>query len=337
MKKIVSTLCFLSMFLALFGQSTPPAWLNEDARELRYPSETFYTGLAYTIVDKGQSSQDFVERTKNDAQSELVKKIRVKIEAKTQSTIATQNTNGKYTESEGFSSEAKMSSDAEIVGIKIESYYDKTANTIYAFAYVNKYELAGYYKANIGMLLQQVEGGLSTAEQLEQSGEKSKARKQCEEAIPLFAKVRYAQDLLTAIDAADSESLQQAKSENLRSKATQILARLAQGVYVYVESKEAIFDDTSNLITNKIKGELTRNGCSFVNDVEQADFKLILSASIRELKPQQGNLMFAYVDVVVDLFDNHKQKSVYHDEIAQKADQIHLNVQQEQRWKMYPP
>ncbi|GHT08352.1 hypothetical protein AGMMS49525_17550 [Bacteroidia bacterium] len=299
MKKTISTFCFLFVFLALFGQETPPAWLNENVRASRYSSEIFYTGFAYNIIESGKSLQELAERSKTDAQTELVRKIRVKIEAHTQSTISTQNTNGKYNESEGFSSEAKTSAGAEIVGIKTESYYDKASNTVYAFACVNKYELAGYYKANIGMHLQQAEGSLTTAEQLEQGGEKAKARKQCEEAIPLLAKVRYAQDLLTAIDAADSESLQQTKTEDLRSKATQMLARLAQGVYVYVASSEDNFGKTENVLANKLKAILAKSGCSFVENDTQADFKLTISANTRKLDAlPSSNIVFVYADAV---------------------------------------
>ncbi|GHT40490.1 hypothetical protein AGMMS49965_08840 [Bacteroidia bacterium] len=320
MKKTISTICFLSVFFALWGQDTPPAWLNENVRASRYSSETFYTGFAYNIIEKGKSPQDFVERTKTDAQTELVKKIRVKIEAKTQSNIATQTANGKYLEREGFSSEAKTSADAEIVGIKTESYYDKASNTVYAFAYANKYEVIGYYKANIGMLLQQAEGSLTTAEQLEQGGEKAKARKQCEEAMSLLAKVRYAQDLLTAMDAtdSDSESLQQTKSENLRSKATQMLARLAQGLYVYVESKESNFGQSSNVLTNKVKAILASKGCSFSDSAENADLKLKMVATTREISNSNA-LVFCYADVELELYDNHKQKVVFNDELSQKG------------------
>ncbi|GHT11899.1 hypothetical protein AGMMS4956_05640 [Bacteroidia bacterium] len=318
MKKIVLTICFSVVFLALFGQGTLPAWLSDNTRDLRYPSETFYTGFAYNIIEKGKSSQDYVERTKTDAQTELVKKIRVKIEAKTQSSTSTLSTNGKYSESESFSNEAKTSANAEIVGIKTETYFDQWDNTVYAFAYANKYEVIGYYKANISMLIGQIEGSLKTAKNLEQSKEKSKARRQCEEAMSMFAKVRYAQDLLTALDAADSESLQQAKSEALRNQATQMMARLAQGVYVYMKSSEDLLGKKVNIIAGKLKAILAQNGCSFTDDAAQADLKLTLSTTTREISNNNG-MVFCYADVEVDLYDNHKGKSVYNDEISQKG------------------
>ena len=317
MKKLTLTIYFCFIFLLTFGQS--PAWVNDNIRRLQYPDETFYTGFTYNLIEQGKSLQEFVERTKTDAQAELVKKIRLRIEAKVQSNVYTQNVNGKYNEIESYNSEAATSSDAEVVGIKTESYYDKSANVVYAFAYVNRLELIGYYKGNLSMNIAQVEGLLQTAQNLEESGEKAKARKQLEAVKPLFAKIRYAQDLLTAVDVnSTSADLQQVKTETLYNTLTQMQARLAQAVYVYVESDENLFGQKVNVVANQLKAALAKSGCSFVDEVENADFRLSIDVSIRQ-SSSDGDLIFCYADTQVELYDIRKQKVVYSDEIAQKA------------------
>ncbi|GHT14592.1 hypothetical protein AGMMS4956_12680 [Bacteroidia bacterium] len=284
-----------------------------------YPAKEYIIGFTQGNMRQGETLENAKKRLIKDAQGQIAEGIRVQVESKTTSRDISTRVNQTEQLNSSFDASVKTASNAEVVGIKTESYYDKDEDVIYAFAYANKYELAGYYKANIGMLLQQAEGSLTTAEQLEQSGEKSKARKQCEDAMPIFAKVRYAQDLLTALDAADSESLQQAKSEGLRNEATQMMARLAQGLYVYLESSENLFGKKVNILDNKLKAILAKNGCSFTNDAAQADLKLTLSTTTREISNNAGSMVFCYADTQVDVYDNHKGKSVYNDEISQKG------------------
>jgi hypothetical protein len=105
----------------------------------------------------------------------------------------------------------------------------------------------------------------------------------------------------------------------LRSKATHLLAHLAQGVYVFMEGQEDNFGKNETIIVNKLKAILAKNGCSFVEDNAQADFKLTISANTRKLDTQPSDFVFVYADVVVGLYDNHKQKNVYHDEISIKG------------------
>jgi hypothetical protein len=118
---------------------------------------------------------------------------------------------------------------------------------------------------------------LNTAKQLEASGKKAKARTQYEEAMPLLAKVEQAQDVLVALY--KSASIQCENTAKYRSEIIQALARLSQGVYIYVESKEDMFGKRSSLITNKIKSILNKNGCSFTTNLLQVDFILKLDAS----------------------------------------------------------
>ncbi|GHT10491.1 hypothetical protein AGMMS4956_01940 [Bacteroidia bacterium] len=295
-----------------------PQWVNDAYREMSYPRNVFITGFSSETVRPGNNVEQIKKRLILDAQKKISESIRVQVKSAMDVRDKSAEVNGRTT-MESYTDEAvQTSSNAEIVGVKTETYYDQRTNEVYAFAYANKYEVIGYYKANISMLIGQIEGSLKTAKNLEQSKEKSKARRQCEEAMSIFAKVRYAQDLLTALDAADSESLQQTKSERLRNEATQMMARLAQGVYVYMKSSEDLFGKKVNIIAGKLKAILAQNGCSFTDNAAQADLQLTLSTTTREISNDNG-MVFCYADTQVDLYDNHKDKSVYNDEISQKG------------------
>jgi hypothetical protein len=319
MNKIIRILlCVASFAPALAWGQMGPRWVNASQREALYPATVYITGFAEGNARNGETLENAKKRLMKEAQGLLSESVRVQVESKTSSRNVSTRVNQTEQISADFEANVKTASKAEIVGAKTENYFDKDENIIYAFAYVNKYELAGYYKANIGMLVKQAEGAFKTAEQLEQSGEKTKARKQCEEVLPTLAQVRYAQDLLTAIDAADSESLQQAQSEALRNEATQMMARLAQGLYVFVVGNENLFGKKENIIANKVKADLAHKGCSFVEAAEQADFTLRIAAEVR-LSSSTGSVVFCYADVEVELFDTHKQKAVFNDEFSEKG------------------
>ncbi|MDR1342699.1 MAG: hypothetical protein LBK18_05525 [Prevotellaceae bacterium] len=319
MKKYGIIAYCIMLSLTSLGQPSP-RWINDGWRESSYPQNVYFTSFISDFADPRETTEKATARMEAEAKRKLSESIRVKV--KSEQTIAEESSerNGAPDQFLSiYSSAIKTSSDAEIVGLKVETFYDKQKDVVYAFAYANKFELTGYYKANINMLLQQAEGLLQTAVQLESSKEKAKARKQCAEAIPLLAKARYAQDMLTALSGgAGSESLQQETSERLRSEATQMLARLAQGLYLYVESDEDLFGKKVSIVGNHLKAILARNGCSFTDDAAQADLKLTLSTATRTISNADG-IVFCYADTEVALYDNFKQKNVFSDEASQKG------------------
>jgi hypothetical protein len=312
MKKSSLTFYFLLLTLLLSGQ-TSPRWINDAWRESSYPQNIYYS--AFVSADAIKETINAVE---NAAKRKILENVRVKLKSELinrSEDHGTIETLREYTKDE-----VQSLAEAEIVGIKVESY--KAANIIYAFAYVNKYELIGYYKSNLSVNIGQIASFVKTAQDLEASGEKSKARKQLETAVPIFIKVRYAQDLLTAIDPnIIAGELRQVEIEQYYNILTQMQARLVQGIYVFIESQENLFGKILTIAANQIKSELAKNGCSFTDNIEQADFKLRLNISTREIG-QQGNIVFVAADTQIELYDTHKQKIIYNDEIAQKGSSI---------------
>jgi len=251
--------------LALHGQGKAPTWINSSSREMEYPAGSYYTGFAMAAIGSGESVEVAAERAIQIAKSELAEKIRVKIAS--QKMLESQSISGTGVDEqlrEKFTSATYTEAQAEIANVKVQTYHDRDKREVYAFTCANRRELASYYKSNLSVNLAQIESFVKTAQDLEASGEKAKARQQLETAKPLFAKVRYAQDLLTAVDPnASTDDLQQAKTENLYNLLTQMQARLAQGVYIFVESSEDLFGAKVNIAVNQLKAELSRNGCSF--------------------------------------------------------------------------
>ena len=300
---------------ALHGQMKPD-WTRVSEREVNYPQKNFFTGYIEGNVQQHETVEDAKIRLLQDARGLLSESIRVTVKSRAAShTVSTDERFNAV-----FTAEVQTATEVEIAGIHSEQpYHDPESGVIHAFVYVSREELAGYHKSNLTMHLTQAEGLLQTARDLEASGEKAKARGQCETAIQLLARVRIAQDLLTAIDInVTSEELQQPRTEALHSRLVQMQAQLAQAVFVYLVSNEYLFDTKVNIVANQPKAELAKSGCSFIDNASKADFKLNINVSTRHANTN-NNFVFCYADTQVELYDLHKKKVVYSDEIAQRA------------------
>jgi hypothetical protein len=206
-----------------------------------------------------------------------------------------------------FTAATKTAANAEIAGAKLDSYVDKANNAVYAFAYASRAELAKYYQSQISLWLGKVEGALRTASQLEAGKKKVSSRKECEKAIPLLAKVVYAQDLLTAVGSSEAEGLQQDRSEELRNDVVQLLERLKQGTLLYVTCNENTLDVNRGRLREMVEDMLSENGCSLTEEPLEADFQLNIRATANECKTNEHGQAFAYMDVTAELVNSNNK------------------------------
>lgn len=311
------TICFLLVTVNAFAQK-PPRWYSASSREFDYPKDEYYVGFAEGNIRKNETEIDATARIKKEASGLLVESIRLKVQSVAESYSKSEAVGDKEQISSKTQQTVKTTSEADIVGIKIESYIDKATGVVAALAYVKRDELVKYYQNSITLSVQKVEGYIKTSLELEKTGSKAKARKQLEDAKPLLSKIAYEQDLLIAMDS-DTDSQHQDLTANLRSELEKSLTRLEQSTFVYIKSTEDLFGKNSNVIANKLKAKLAADGCSFIEDPTQADFYITLKASARKHGNETADIKFCYVDLVIDMVNTHMQKSVYNDEISQKG------------------
>ena len=316
--RVFLLIVFFSHSLNLFAQT--PKWISANYRSMKYSEEVYLTAFTQDEKYSSETRAEALDRVKDIARSDIAKNLITKIESVNK--LYTEDITVGNSESfkEIFKTAIKTETNAEINGIKTDSYYDEPENSVYAFAYANRYQIMGYYNANIGMNIQQVEGHIAAAEQFVAVAEKAKAKKEYLKTVPLFAKIEYAQGLLIAVDKnADENSLQTKKSINLRNKVNKALAELEQGIYVLIQCKAQLFDYSSSILENKLKSQLAKQGCSFTTDKEEADWILTIDAKARKFTNPHSNIYFSYVDAIVNLVKKHKNQNVYQDEISQKG------------------
>jgi hypothetical protein len=287
--------------------------LTTQSREAEYPAHTYITGFAADDLSPKETLAQAVERLKKAALGALSEHIRVLIISEVYSETVSITRANTYNEEDIFIRKITTSTDAEIVGVHTETYFDKAKKTLYAFAYADRQELATYYAAIVASSLQQIQGLVTLAAQLEQQHEKAKARKQYKDAEVLLVKTAKAIDVSRALGASLSDDMWQI----LHKEVIQALARLE--LLVYVNSREDLFGKPSDIVANKLKAELSKSGYRFTDDATQADFTMTIDAATRKIGNTNDVIVFCYADVAIEWVDNHAQHGVYKDEQSYKG------------------
>jgi hypothetical protein len=315
-KRIVLLFLCLASFYVLKSQNKP-SWLKQSWRTEQYPSNVFITGFAQDEKNTSESISEATERLKDLARTDLSESILASVKSVSKNYTQSIIENGSENFKEDFKYETKISTDLEINGIRVESYVND--NMVYGFAFANKYEIIGYYKANLNLQVQQIEGFINTALELEKNKEKNKAKEEFNKALPVFTEVTKSQGILSAVDKnITDEDLKMQKTMKLYNDVVQANARLAQGIIVYIVAEEDLFGNNTISIENNLKAILAENGCRFTKDENEADWKVIINAKSREYN-FSNNVYFSYVDAEVKLFKAPLDKHVYQNEFAKKG------------------
>lgn len=315
MKKISNTMrlccavacCLLS--LATLGQGAP-RWVNDRWRESGFPQSDYFTGFVSEFAIPGEPEDKAKARLESEAKRKLLESIRVKVQS--DQTIADQSVevNGAAAQSyASYSSVVSTSADAEIVGLRVEVYYDRNDDVFYAFACADKRELKEYYKSGVSVAVQKIEAAMRSAGQQERSGNKGRAKKLYESAQPFFGELEFAQALLIAVGS-DESSVQTAKSLALKSELTAALARMQSAIAVYILSAEWNFDQRVRLLEPKLKAELAKRGYSFTPTRQGADWLLTVEASTRKGSELNG-IYVSFLDAEISIVEQRTGKEIY--------------------------
>lgn len=320
MKRLLSIVCLL-LPLALFAQ-TPPAWLYPQVREANYPPDVYFSEFTEGNLRAGENVSELLDRLKLDAKRGTAGNIRTLIESVVEKTERQTSYGHDLRFHSVYQDFTRQTANADIANIYTMSYYDEQRRWGYAFAYVEKSELETYYRAQIGNQLQQVENAIALSASLFESGQKAHARKVCEDALSSLSKAEFAQDLLTAVVPGDTTGMQQSRFAQDKNTLLQSLIDLEQSIYVYLQCTETNFGQTVHILGHELKRILANEQCSLIENPEDADFVVTVTATTRE---HDGNVVhgdgvnkFSLSDVEVEVYYNLKQKVVYSESVSVK-------------------
>ena len=307
--------------LALEAQ-VPPAWLHPQVREANYPPEVYFSEFTEGNLRAGENVSELLDRLKSDAKRGTAGNIRTLVESVVEKTERQTAYGHDLRFYSVYQDCTRQTANADIANIYTMSYYDEQRRWGYAFAYVEKSELETYYRAQIGNQLQQVENAIALSASLFESGQKAHARKVCEDALSSLSKAEFAQDLLTAVVPGDTMGMQQSRFAQDKNTLLQSLIDLEQSIYVYLQCTETNFGQTVHILGHELKRILANEQCSLIENPEDADFVVTVTATTRE---HDGNVVhgdgvnkFSLSDVEVEVYNNLKQKVVYSESVSVK-------------------
>lgn len=188
-------------------------------------------------------------------------------------------------------------------------------------------KLARQLTRSIPMELGKIEGTMPQINILIKKGEKAQAKAMVEDALQQIAKIESDQKTLALLDeAADEEILMTAELEETKRYLTDKANKLRNAIGIYITCDAKLFDADYPVFLKELQGELSQLGVSFLDSVEQADWKINLNANAREYnKVDFGGAAnyFVYVDVQLAIDKLANGKRIYEDAISEKGGHTH--------------
>ena len=330
MKKIILMFFLASIAISFFAQ-TAPAWYDHEVRKVNYPTKRFFKGYAEGMPAANENIATAMQRLKDAARVEALATIRVLVQSQTTSNVISQNLQTMGETFRQSTSELKTATttsvDMEIPGLLIEEYRDPETGMLAAFAYVKKSTLIQQLLKQIAISLTKVEMSLEQIDQLVATGQKLEARTAAEKAMPLFAEVDDAQQLLVVVDTeATEESLMLAETRTLQQRLMAMVAQLKNALTICIQCDATIFGTAYPALRSTLQGHLSKLGCNFVTDPTQADWVVRIQTIAREYNTMaMGNVStyFTYVDATISVLKSATNQLVYEDMLSEKGGHTH--------------
>ena len=172
--------------------------------------------------------------------------------------------------------------------------------------------------------LGKIEGAMPQINILIKKGEKVQAWTMVEEALQQIAKIEADQKTLALLDeSADDEILMTAEVAEAKRYLTDKANKLRNAIGIYITCDAKLFDAEYPTFLKELQGELSQLGVSFVDSVEQADWKIAIKASTREYNKMESGTYFAYADAQLTIDKIANGKRVYEDAISEKGGHTH--------------
>lgn len=198
MKSIFKKLTVITLILG-FSFTTlaqKPAWADYYKRQSLYPESQFIIGYVSGINTNDDEPGKLKSIYEVIAKDKLIQSIQVEIE--TNNSLNISNVNGKSDEE--FLSKSVSFSKANVNGLNTQSYYDRKKKEVFAIAFVNKKELAFFYRNIIKSGIEDINQKLSEGRKYVKKDDKENALRSFYETMPVLNSIDEARILLIALN-----------------------------------------------------------------------------------------------------------------------------------------
>ncbi len=172
-----------------------PSWVDFDSRKQQYPNAFWLTGFSISTLNKDKPVDEQLRTLTEIAKSELVESINVNISSTT--SLHSEQTNNHF--KQYFTQATLVKASADLTGLKTETWEDKKAKLLYAFAYIRKADLCNYNIARLKEKYSRVDALLSQAEQERKSGHNSAALQTYRDCLPLLREMEQRAKVIMAL------------------------------------------------------------------------------------------------------------------------------------------
>ena len=190
MRKMIC-LFLLPFFACAIVQARKPEWAEKYDPHARYPKNTYLVGFG---TSAGRDSEAF-ELAQDNARANVSRIIVVYVKGELLS--IKEETREKY--SQHVSSITQSSTAIQLMGLKTETYGDKSPPTAYALAYVSKRELQDNYSKRKSTLCKQINRIIEDARVAERDSSKMEAATKYLSLYPLYDRLKEAEAILMVV------------------------------------------------------------------------------------------------------------------------------------------
>jgi len=308
MKKLLTLALFIFVSAALHAQSYPLEWKS-------YTSDKYFHDVESGVNDENLPETRFMNNLLDIARANLAKQIQVKVQevSQMQKNVVNGNADIRY------SSQRSFSTDVDMRFSQSKNHVDMASRKVFVIVYINKEDACRYYENDINMLIGQISNSITIADNYINTGFKSKAQAELNNALTLFGKSDEMFFWMNVYGMPDYR-LQQYQDQ-LNQKEQQIKAKLGEleyGTTYCVVCTADNFGKSYPKLKNEVKGDLSASGCNFTDDPATADYVIYIEASAREYNTLNG-AYFTYVDAVVAIDKKATGQRIFEDEISVKG------------------
>ncbi|MFC2104691.1 DUF4384 domain-containing protein [Bacteroidota bacterium] len=266
----------------LFSQVTPN-WVNSAERNKNYPESFYLSGFSSKNTSKQENINAVLKQLSENAKLNLIESVSVKINGISE--LYTQEEN--YEVQQSYKQMIASSSSLDIVGLKIETYYNPKKRIAYAFASANKSDVSNYYKNLIVKKINQIEGNIESSKAAYGKKDNQYALKKYRENFPIFRELEEAQSIYLALK---SNSMY---NEDIQiSKITQLKKQVDDGIRELEKSSVLTLDDVCNVLAYAIKdqaGDITEK--ILLSNFTYQDTRMASELSLRFSQTFQNKLI----------------------------------------------
>lgn len=313
--RLFAILFYICAFVNVWGQSE---WINEDYRNANFPTDIYYTYYYYKYNEGGDVNKT-IDSAIREVQALLASSISSKVSSNSRSSVRSINNDIGYTETEEFYNDMQVASDAHLINVHTEYYYDMDTEIVHAFAYVKRSELITFLDSHIYADLSALGEKINGINTLLESGYKKEANERFEELMPILNSLKSYLTNLMSVDAGSPRIYEYSRRiEEYTNVIKKINSDMAHNMAIYFEAKLESPFEIRNFIPDRCKGLLSPHGFSFVSSPTIADYIVEIVCTTRT-SSVSGSTCYAYVDIDINIVRGRDSVSLYENSLSIKG------------------